>query len=307
MTNYPVMTPQYQLVCIGQASIDTIKNGSHKAKNLMGGAAFYTAVVGASLGLRTALVSHIGSDHYSKYKSFLSQMNVDTKGVKRKHGQSTKIDLVYDHQVLLDVKVSEGVGASLSKVDVPAPYYSTTYAYVAPSPFQTQVDVAKAMKGSGVQVIFDPHADFAHLPFAFVEQVLKFSDIFFANETETLDLVQESSLDLAVDKIQVAGPSIVVVTRGSRGALVFDGTTQLEIPAIPPDRLVDVVGAGDAFKAGFIFGLSIHLPLYECGLIGAAAAACILEGYGLETVPTLRKMEHLLMQMNYQVPFAVVS
>jgi sugar/nucleoside kinase (ribokinase family) len=66
------------------------------------------------------------------------------------------------------------------------------------------------------------------------------------------------------------------------------------VPALPPLELVDVVGAGDAFKAGFLAGLRQNLSLQSCGLLGAATASCVLEGVGLEVVPTLEMVRQTL-------------
>ena len=293
---------RYDLVCIGQASIDSIKNGLRVSKNLLGGAALYTAVTGSMLGLRTALVSHVAGDYYAQFRSFLLARKVDITGVYLKEGSSTRIALDYEGQELKSVRVIEGVGAELTVSDVPEAFYSTAMAYIAPGPLQTQIQVGAMMRERGVLVVFDPHADFNKRVFSVTSKVLQNVGIFFSNESEILAITGKNNSERAADKIRSAGVSIVVVTMGEKGAMVFSKEERLRIPPIAPTKLVDVVGAGDAFKAGFLLGLTKGLSLGDCGVTGAAAAACVLEGVGLEAAPTLTMLKEALRRSKIVLP-----
>jgi 2-dehydro-3-deoxygluconokinase len=87
----------------------------------------------------------------------------------------------------------------------------------------------------------------------------------------------------------------VAIRVGERGALV---TTEGGLVEVAPRRLevvVDEVGAGDGFAAGFAYGLLRGWPPARCANAGNVIAACALRGGGdWETFPRLAEIEELL-------------
>src|SRR5690606_7904676 len=71
-----------------------------------------------------------------------------------------------------------------------------------------------------------------------------------------------------------------VVTLGARGALACAGAAVIASPALRPPRLEDTTGAGDAFRAGFIYGLAHGLPLEETLRAANAAASLSCRAMG---------------------------
>jgi sugar/nucleoside kinase (ribokinase family) len=89
-----------------------------------------------------------------------------------------------------------------------------------------------------------------------------------------------------------------MVTRGSRGCLGFDaGEGFVEVPAFAT-RVVDRVGAGDAFLAVTSLCAVQQAPLEIIGFIGnvagSEAVATMGNSSSLEQVPLCRHIEHLL-------------
>jgi 2-dehydro-3-deoxygluconokinase len=77
-------------------------------------------------------------------------------------------------------------------------------------------------------------------------------DHLLLNATEASLITGESDHLRAARQLQAAGPSVVVVKRGSEGAVAVAEGSVLTVSAYPVDA-VDSVGAGDAFNAGWIF------------------------------------------------------
>ncbi|MEV6984003.1 sugar kinase [Sphaerisporangium sp. NPDC051017] len=97
-----------------------------------------------------------------------------------------------------------------------------------------------------------------------------------------------------VDALLDAGVQEVVIKRGAAGASYHDARTSLDVPAVAVP-VVDVVGAGDAFTAGYLSGrldgLDAHDRLERATLLGAACVACDGDWEGLPTrdeLPALR-------------------
>ena len=95
------------------------------------------------------------------------------------------------------------------------------------------------------------------------------------NEIEATGLTETDSVEaaaLALQKIMPAG-AIVVVKRGPEGALALDAEGHTHRALAKPVPVVDTIGAGDIFNAGFLAALAGDLPLAECLRQGVAIAS----------------------------------
>jgi adenosine kinase len=72
----------------------------------------------------------------------------------------------------------------------------------------------------------------------------------------------------------------LVITRGEHGCSVYEARGRTDVPAIPPARIVDPTGVGDAFRGGFMKGMAQELDYVLCAKLGAVAAAYALEHLG---------------------------
>jgi adenosine kinase len=99
----------------------------------------------------------------------------------------------------------------------------------------------------------------------------------FVNYYEFCLIEKHTGLALAdiLDRVE-----ILVITKGEEGSLIYSKGEEIEIPVVPPDAILDPTGVGDAFRGGFLTGLSYQLDLALCGQIGALAAAYCLETDG---------------------------
>jgi 2-dehydro-3-deoxygluconokinase len=68
-------------------------------------------------------------------------------------------------------------------------------------------------------------------------------------------LTAETDPVVAARHLQALGPSLVVVKVGANGAIALTGDQQIHVPAARLERVVDPVGAGDAFAAGLLAGI----------------------------------------------------
>ena len=114
---------------------------------------------------------------------------------------------------------------------------------------------------------------------AFLDLVAHEVDILFSNEEEIKELYATDDLQKALQGAR-AHTDIAVVTRGAKGAVIVAKGDTYEIPAQPVASIIDTTGAGDLYAAGFLYGLTQHKPLSECGWIGSVAAAEVISHYG---------------------------
>lgn len=73
---------------------------------------------------------------------------------------------------------------------------------------------------------------------------------------------------------------IVIKTLGAKGAIIYDHGQDLKIKPCIAKEVVDPTGAGDAWRAGFLSGLTKGFDLKICGQMGAVAGAYAVENYG---------------------------
>ena len=114
-------------------------------------------------------------------------------------------------------------------------------------------------------------------------------DILFANEEEITLLFQTKSFDEAV-ALTRPHVKIAALTCGAEGSVVIGGEESHKVRAEPIDKLVDTTGAGDAYAAGFLYGLARGRPLNVCGRLGSIAASEVISHYGARPETSLRDL-----------------
>ena len=128
----------------------------------------------------------------------------------------------------------------------------------------------KEIHESGTTVVFDS-SDQPKDPM--VDRTLPFVDYaFFGLESEDTPELR----DFLREKRE-RGPRCVIATLGDRGSVAFDGKEYVRHDIVPCP-VVDTMGAGDSFIAGFIKGLLEDLPIYDCMEQGAQQSAATI-GY----------------------------
>ncbi len=104
-------------------------------------------------------------------------------------------------------------------------------------------------------------------------------DILFANEHEILALTQAATFDEALALMR-GRCDIAVLTRSEKGAVILAGDQVHIIDAQPIAKVIDATGAGDAFAAGFLHGLTSGRSLFESGRMGVICASSIITQVG---------------------------
>jgi len=159
--------------------------------------------------------------------------------------------------------------------------YMEGYLWDPPAAKEAFLAAAKIAHGAGRKVslsLSDPFCVARHHA-SFLELVSGHVDVLFANEMEICGLYQTKSFEGAVEQVR-GHCEIAVLTRGEKGAVVLAGGETHVIEAEPAPDIVDTTGAGDLYAAGFLAGLTRDRPLYECGRMGAIAAAEVISHIG---------------------------
>lgn len=115
-------------------------------------------------------------------------------------------------------------------------------------------------------------------------------DILLANEREAETLFETDNLEKIAARARELCP-LTAVTLSEKGSMLIPREGEVvRIAPIAPEKLVDTTGAGDAYAAGLLYGLSLALPLSKCGALGSIAAAEVISHFGARPQKNLRKL-----------------
>jgi len=162
------------------------------------------------------------------------------------------------------------------------------------------LDVARRASAAGATVVFDPNYrpalwDAPQAAAAAMEPVLEHVDWYLCGAGEGEALLGAGDARGVLDALAARGVGGAVVRVGERGALVAAGGDVHEVTPSRREEVVDEVGAGDAFAAGFAYGLLCGWAPVGCTHAANVVAAAALRGTGdWETLPRLDEVRELL-------------
>lgn len=103
-------------------------------------------------------------------------------------------------------------------------------------------------------------------------------DLVFANEAEAKGMANTDDLEDAIAFLKTIAKELAI-TRGPKGALIYDGKQLIEIDPVKVEA-VDTVGAGDMFAGAFLYGLTQGWSHKQAGDLAAAASAKLVTSLG---------------------------
>jgi len=276
----------------------------------VGGSPLNIAVACSRLGMKAALLSGVGDDKVGDFiLNFLKNEKVITSSIRRIEGKRSsavilgieppdKFPLVYYRENAADSHISIDDVLKAKIPDFRLLEISGTALNIEPSRSSAFL-AAEIATDNHVPVVLDLdfRADQWHDPRAFgtmVRAVMSDVEIAIGTEEEVLaatltDISQVSITDQqisgpeikgdiedSVDKILKTGIKALIVKKGVRGAQIYmhDGY-QKEVPGFPVE-VVNVLGAGDAFAGGFIYGYLNGWDMDKACRMGNACGAMVV-------------------------------
>ena len=287
------------MTLIDAATADAIYAAMPPGQESSGGSAANTCAVAAGLGSRVAYIGKVADDPLGRvFRHDINAIGVHFPTSPLSGGAPTAQCLILvtqDGQRTMNTFL--GACVSLTEADVdPALIgaavvtYLEGYLFDPPAAQAAFRKAAAAAHAAGRKVALSLSDAFCvnrHRE-AFLGLVANHVDILFANEAEITALYQRNSFDEAAEAAR-ADTALVALTRGEAGSLILQGNETLRVAA-EPTSLVDSTGAGDAYAAGFLAGLTAGETLARCGRIASIAAAEIISHYGARPHTDLRKL-----------------
>ena len=241
-----------------------------------GGCAPNIAYTLALLGERPRLMATAGQDFHD-YREWLEAAGVDTSLVRDVPGKFTASFFcstdVESNQIASFYTGAMANAGELSFRTVDG----CGLAIVAPNDPGAMLQYADECRALGVPFIWDPGQQCARMSGDELRDGLTGSALVICNDYEFELLRQKTGLD-ADAMLERTGA--LVITRGEHGCSILQDGTRTDVPAVPPHRIVDPTGVGDAFRGGFMKGMARGADYETCARLGSVAAAYVLEHLG---------------------------
>ena len=148
---------------------------------------------------------------------------------------------------------------------------------ISPNDPDAMVQYADECSTMGIKYIWDPGQQCARMDGAQLKDGIVGAHIVICNDYE-FELIRQKTGMQEADVL--AGASMLIITRGEHGSTVIARDHRIEVPAVPPDRIVDPTGVGDAFRGGLMKGLASGRSLEVSAKMGSVAATWALEHLG---------------------------
>jgi ribokinase len=267
-----------------------------------GGSASNTMVGLARLGCKVGLIGKAGRDREGDLlMEDFRRENVDTTGVIRaKMGESGTVMGFVDKKGERALYINSGVNDTIALSEVDTKYVAQAKflhltSFVGEKSFQTQKNLLQKLPPT-VKVSFDPGALYARKGLAQLEPIIKRAYVVMPNRGELELMTGVSEYVKGADALIAKGVKIVAVKLGSEGSYVTNGRERFHIDAFKA-KVVDTTGAGDAFCAGFLYGLLSNRGLGDCGRLGNFVASRKVLKMGARTNLPYAKDLQLLSKM----------
>lgn len=267
---------------------ETVLGGDHA--RIPGGKGANQAVAASRLGATAIFVGRVGGDPAGRtLTEALEAAGVDVAHLLVSSAVPSGIALItVDDGGDNAIVVSPGANALVSPADVAlASDALTASATLLQLEIPLDTVLAAARAATGITILDPAPAPLDGLP----DELLAAVDIVVPNETELATLtrspIDASSLDALESAARSLKTSRVVVTLGSRGALVVDDSTT-HIPA-PQVDVIDTTAAGDAFRAALAVELASGASLVDAAAFAVTVGAATTLRFGAQPSLPLRE------------------
>jgi 5-dehydro-2-deoxygluconokinase len=280
----------------------------------VGGSPLNIAVGASRLGAMVSLLTGLGNDKIGDFiLNFLQKQNVNTNTIPRIDGTRTsavvlgieppdRFPLVYyrdncadsqmtiDHVIAANVPQYKVLEISATALNI-EPSRSAVF-YAVETAFENNVDVVL-----DIDFRADQWKDLRSFGLM-VRAILPKVKIAIGTEEEILAATLQDAgqvkishqqisapeikgnIDDSIQKILQSGPEVLIVKRGSKGATIHYSNDKMEeVPGFPVE-ILNVLGAGDAFASGFIYGYLQNWSLFKACRLGNASGAWVVQKPG---------------------------
>lgn len=291
-----------KVVCVGNAVVDIIvKNGPDRTPDGMtqfsetidmylGGDAVNEAVGMSAMGSDVKLYTAIGDDTLgSAFMSMVEEKGMDTTGIVRdkEHGTTATIVTVEADGEHGCMTLRNGAAGNMHySLDVFDIDFADVKLLSVASLFWSRgqkdnelKELLAAAKKAGAVTSADMVLDQSQMTLEDIGESLKYIDYLVPSYHEASYFTGKNTPEEIAQEFHKRGVKTVVLKMGSEGVFASEGGKMYRVGTIA-DEVVDTLGGGDNFVAGFLTGIVEGLSLEDALYVGSASAAIAISQYG---------------------------
>lgn len=265
---------QTALCCIGPITIDFVST-PHNTVQMPGGTAFYFASALAQMESSLLLVTTLAEPEKEVVKSLQKKgihirlfPSLHTLVFENQYGQNPdeRTQKVVQQANPFTVEQLKDIDAAivhlgpLLATDIPA---AAITALAAKGKLSLDVQgFLRKVEGQTVVPVDWPEK----------KSILPHIHFLKLNEDELNVLTGEADIKKGAKQLAAWGAKEVVITLGSKGSVIYDGSLFYAIPAFAPQQVTDATGCGDTYMAGYLFQRNKGAGIWQAGTFAAAMA-----------------------------------
>jgi adenosine kinase len=241
-----------------------------------GGCAPNIAYTLALLGERPYLMGTAGQD-FGDYRAWLDAANIDTSLVKQVPDKFTaSFFCSTDTENNQIASFYTGAMAHASELSFRT-VKDAGLVIISPNDPAAMIQYAEECRTLHIPFIFDPGQQCARMGGDELRDGVRGARLVIVNDYELELLRQKTGLN---EPDLLAQAEVLIVTRGENGSTIYTRDGEEQVNAVPPSRIVDPTGVGDAFRGGLLKGMANGADYATSAQLGSVAAAYALEHLG---------------------------
>jgi len=285
------MKKLYDVLVVGELNVDLILDQMDKlpeigqeviAKKMtltLGSSSAIFASNVSSVGAKVAFLGKIGNDGFGKIvEQSLIKSNVDISMIRKVADSATGITVILNVDEDRANTTYPGAMEQLTINDISdedlkkAKHLHFSQYFFQPGMWGGLGTLYRRAKNLGLTTSFDMQWDPDETWNLDISDILPYVDVFLPNEAELKFLTKQNDLYNAIYAIKEY-VNVLVVKRGNKGSVVYNRGKIWDLPPFFNEHVVDCIGAGDSFNAGFIYKFVNGNDLTECQRFGNLTGA----------------------------------
>ncbi len=310
-----------EVLVVGELNLDLILNGlerlPEKGKEIlardmvltMGSSSAIFACNLSTLGVAVGFAGKTGGDIFGdRVLSDLASKRVDTRHIIRAEKETTGLTVAFSFGEDRSMVTYPGAMATLEEKDITddmlksAGHLHLSSLFLQPALRPGLPRLLLRARDRGLTISLDPQWDPAEKWDGDWHQILPLVDLFMPNAEEIKGITGKNSPEAGIAALKDSA-NVIIVKNGREESLMWTGVELIRQASFLNDEVVDAIGAGDSFDAGFVSRFIRQRPLAACLEFAALCGAINTTASGGTTaftdLPSLKRTA--LKKFNYQI------
>ena len=279
------------LLIVGTVAFDGIETPFGKVDKILGGSATYIGIASSYFNKNANLISVVGGDFLDTDINLLKAHGINCDGLEILSNEKT---FFWSGKYHKNMNFRDTIETQLNVLEnfnpkVPDNYQNCRYLMLANLMPSIQLNTISQLTQKPELIVTDTMNYWMDNCLVDLLKVIAQTDVLIINDEEACQLSKKNNLKEAAEKIQMMGPSSLIIKQGEDGAILFRENEVFTCPSFMVGQCVDPTGAGDTFAGAFIGHLystqDLSFNNMKLGVIKACAMASFcVESFGVNNI-----------------------